>query len=144
MSEYELGLYRIIGEMIREIRTAKGMTLEEIAEKLNITRKTLQRYETGDRKIKIVTILELSHILAFDYDTFMSDAKLKLAGVDDAYLIKESSNYYHDSETRKIAQEIFEDKDMQLLFDLKKSTQADRLMDYARYLKEQHDRENGL
>ena len=59
-------------------------------------------------------------------------------------MVKEGSSYYTNNETRRIAQEIFEDNDMQLLFDLKKGTQADRLMDYARYLKEQHDKENGL
>lgn len=76
MSEYEIGLYRIIGEMMRDIRTSRGLTLEQIAEKLGVIPKTLQRYETGERKIKISTIIELSRILSFDYDTFMAEAKL--------------------------------------------------------------------
>lgn len=142
MSEYEIGLYRIIGEMIREKRTTRGFTLEQVAEQLGFIPKTLQRYETGERKIKINTIVELSKILGFNYDLFMAEAKARHAGEDN--IVQESASYYCDDETRKIAQEIFDDKDMRLLFDLKKSAQSDRLMDYAKYLKEQHDRENGL
>lgn len=47
MSEYEIGLYRIIGEMIRDVRTRRGFTLEQVAEQLGVVPKTLQRYETG-------------------------------------------------------------------------------------------------
>lgn len=32
MSEYEIGLYRIIGEMIREKRLDAGLTLEEVGQ----------------------------------------------------------------------------------------------------------------
>lgn len=144
MSEYEIGLYRIIGEMIRKKRLLRGFTLEQVAEQLKVIPKTLQRYETGERKIKINTIMELAIILNFNYDSFMAEAKAQHAGEDTFPMVKEESNYYANEETKRIAQEIFDDKDMQLLFDLKKGTQADRLMDYARYLKELHDKENGL
>jgi transcriptional regulator with XRE-family HTH domain len=100
MSEYEIDLYRIIGEMIREIRLSKGMSLEEVSNELGFTRKTLQRYETGEHKIKIGTIIKLSNILGFNYDKFMSDAKLRLVGKEP--LVREQT-YYADEETRKIA-----------------------------------------
>jgi transcriptional regulator with XRE-family HTH domain len=144
MSEYEIGLYRIIGEMIREARTSKGFTLDQVADKLRVIPKTLQRYETGERKIKISTIMDLASILSFDYDNFMSEAKTRLAGNETSMIREESPYYYTNEETRKIAQEIYNDKDMKLLFDLKKSAQSDRLMDYARYLKEKYNKDNGL
>jgi transcriptional regulator with XRE-family HTH domain len=141
MSEYEVGLYRIIGEMIREIRNIRKMTLEEIADKLGVTPKTLQRYETGARKIKISTIMELAEIMNFNYDEFMAEAKQRLAGTGDENAIP---YYAINEETRKIAQEIFDDKDMKLLFELKKTAKADELMNYAKFLKEQYERENNL
>lgn len=144
MSEYEIGLYRIIGEMIRDKRMSRDLTLEQVASQLGVIPKTLQRYETGERKIKINTIMELSHILSFDYDMFMAEAKNKLAGDSTPTIRESSSSYYVDDETRKIAQEIFEDDDMKLLFDLKKTTKANDLMNYAKFLKEQYDRENRL
>lgn len=145
MSEYEVGLYRIIGEMIREIRNIRKMTLEEIADKLGVTPKTLQRYETGARKIKISTIMELAEIMNFNYDEFMAEAKRRLAGTGDNITNENAIPYYAiNEETRKIAQEIFDDKDMKLLFDLKKTAKADELMNYAKFLKEQYERENNL
>lgn len=144
MSEYEISLYRIIGEMIRERRISKDLTLEEVANEIGVTPKTLQRYETGERKIKINTIMELSHILSFDYDRFMAEAKRRLTS-DDTQNITESGGYYYvNKEAEKIAQEIFEDEDMKLLFDLKKSVKGAELMNYARYLKEQYEKENRL
>ena len=144
MSEYEIGLYQIIGEMIREVRIMKELTLEQVANRLGFTSKTLQRYETGDRKIKISTIMELAEILGFDYDEFMSEAKQRHAGKEAVVMEDVTPYYVVDKETRKIAQEIFEDNDMKLLFDLKKTAKAEDLMSYAKFLKEQYERENNL
>lgn len=145
MSKYEMSLYQIIGEMIREKRVAAGLTLEDVATKINVIPKTLQRYETGERKIKIDTIIELSHVLSFDYDTFMAEAKSRLAS-DDTIDITENTlgQYYNNEEIRKIAQEIFDDADMKLLFDVKRSVKGQELINYAKYLKEQYERENNL
>lgn len=144
MSEYEIGLYKIIGEMIRGVRVARKFTLEEVAKKLEFTPKTLQRYETGERKIKLSTIVELSEILDFDYDDFMGEAKQRSA--NQSNVVREDSTPYLaiNNETRRIAQEIFDDSDMKLLFDLKKSAKAEDLMSYAKFLKEQYERENRL
>lgn len=79
MSDYEIGLYKIIGDMLREIRVGRDFTLDQIADKLDVTAKTVQRYEKGERKIKINTLMELSNILGFDYNKFMAEAKNKLA-----------------------------------------------------------------
>lgn len=143
MNEYEKDLYRIIGGMLREARVSKGFTLEQVSEKLGATAKTLQRYELGERKIKADALMELSSILEFDYLAFILNAKAQLAK-ENHNKATEKRYYYIDDETRAIAQEIYEDKDMKLLFDLKKTAQADRLMAYAKFLKEQYDKENGL
>lgn len=36
-----------IGERLRKLRLDKNMTLEEVGKRLNISRQTLQRYESG-------------------------------------------------------------------------------------------------
>ncbi len=78
MNEYDIELYKIIGGMIREIRVAKGYTLDDIADMIEVTRKTVQRYETGERKIRIATLMRLSELLGFDYYEFTEQAKRKL------------------------------------------------------------------
>jgi len=145
MSEYEVELYIIMGNMLREIRNDRGITLDQVSEKTGLTAKTIQRYETGERKIKISTVIELSSILDFDYNKFMAEAKSKLTNNNEPLMVRESSSYYTNDETRQIAQEIFENKDMRLLFDAVRDISPDRLkayVDLMKALKDKEDRNN--
>lgn len=121
MSDYEMELYKIIGDMVRERRVSCGITLDQLADKLNVTTKTVQRYETGERKIKINTVMALSDILGFDYNKFMAEAKSRLSGAE------ESTSYYLNEETAQIAQEIFENKDLRILFDASRKANPEDL-----------------
>ena len=38
----------IIGRQIKELRICANMTLEQLAEILDVSKRTLQRYESGD------------------------------------------------------------------------------------------------
>lgn len=38
---------RDIGKNIKELRCARGLTQEELAERLHVTRQTVSNYETG-------------------------------------------------------------------------------------------------
>ena len=52
-----------LGSRIRELRKEKNMTLEDVARKLNISRQTMSRYETGViPNIPYDTIESLGHI----------------------------------------------------------------------------------
>ncbi len=77
MSDSDLELYGIVGRMFREIRESKDLSLEVVAEYLQIAPKSLQRYECGERKIKIGTIKELCIFYKIDYDDFIKKAKLQ-------------------------------------------------------------------
>lgn len=121
MSEYELELYKIIGEMIRDRRQSLGITLEQLASDLGLTTKTIQRYETGERKIKINTVMEISKILNFDYNKFMADAKQRLSGECS------QAPYYLDEESAKLAQEIYDNKDLRILMDASRKAKPEDL-----------------
>ena len=77
MGESDLELYGIVGRMFREIRENKGLSLETGAEYLNIAPKSLQRYECGERKIKMGTIKDLCKFYHINYDDFIVEAKLR-------------------------------------------------------------------
>lgn len=77
MNESDLELYGIVGKMFREIREHKGLSLEVCATYLNIAPKSLQRYECGERKIKIGTIKQLCEFYKINYDDFINEAKLQ-------------------------------------------------------------------
>lgn len=51
------------GYKIAEARIAKGWSQQELAEKLDTTQKTIQRYESGARDIKSSVLIKLSSVL---------------------------------------------------------------------------------
>ena len=60
MSEQEAKLYEIMGKMLKEARLKAGFTLEQAGEKIGVIAKTIQRYETGQRKISMDKLMELT------------------------------------------------------------------------------------
>ena len=60
-----------IGKHIRNIRTAKQMTQEELAEKLFVTRQTVSNYETGKSQPDIDTLILIATALDTDVNTLI-------------------------------------------------------------------------
>lgn len=105
-----------IGNRIKSERESQGMTLKDVADKIGVATSTIQRYEAGAiQKIKLPVI----------------EAIAKNLGVNPAWLVGKSDDkhlpnnrqhegdpvYYLDEETRKLAQEIYEDSDLRILMD---------------------------
>lgn len=55
------------GNKLIEIRKAKGLTQEEVAEKCNISVRTIQRIESGSAEPRAFTIKLISESLGFDF-----------------------------------------------------------------------------
>ena len=77
MNDSELELYGIVGKMFREIRDERGLPLTVVSEYLQIAPISLQRYECGERKIKMGTIKQLCDYYKIEYDDFIREAKLR-------------------------------------------------------------------
>lgn len=129
MSDRQEKLYKIIGSMLREARLEKGYTLESAGEKLGVIAKTIQRYETGERKVGINKIMELTSIYDVDYTTFMNTAKRRLNTEENSVeeSAHEDSRYYLDDEVAKIAQEVYERPELRMLFSASRNVSADDL-----------------
>ena len=136
MSDYEKELYSIIGNMLRELRLKNDYTLEYIAEKLEVAPKTLQRYECGERKIKVGTIVELCDIYRVDYSEFMRQAKLKHLGEE---LPDASISYYLNEDARELAQFMFENPEYRVLFDASRKVKKEDIA----FVKQMMDRMRG-
>ena len=52
-----------IGENVRRIRIEKGMTQEELAEKVNVSHPTICRLETGVKIPSVMLCFEISKVL---------------------------------------------------------------------------------
>lgn len=136
MSDYEKELYSIIGNMLRELRLEKNFTLEYVADKLGVAPKTLQRYERGERKIKVGTITELCAIYGVDYSEFMKRAKLKHLGED---FTDTSIPYYFNDDARDLAQFMFENPEYKVLFDASRKVKKEDI----EFVKQMIDRVRG-
>lgn len=110
---------------IKEIRKKKGLTLLQVAERLGVSESTVQRYESGNIKnLKYETMVALSNLFGC--------TPAYLMGWDNSENTSESSfsdtqkEYYEDPDTARLAQEMFEDRDMRMLFDMKRNMSPER------------------
>ena len=61
-----------IGQRITELRKIKGLSQEDLAKSVNISRPSLAQIELGNRSVNILELQQLSMELGFSLDDFMS------------------------------------------------------------------------
>lgn len=62
-----------IGERIARLRKLKGLSQEDLAKRLNLSRPSLAQMELGNRSVDIQELQKLSLVLGFSLDDFMSE-----------------------------------------------------------------------
>lgn len=60
---------RDIGKNIRYLRESKGLTQDQLAEKLFVTRQTVSNYETGRTRPDVDMIVSIANVLETDANT---------------------------------------------------------------------------
>ena len=66
----------IIGRQIKELRICANMTLEQLAEILDVSKRTLQRYESGEATPDMRVLTQLVDLFGFSADYFIGKEKL--------------------------------------------------------------------
>ncbi|NLI87989.1 MAG: DUF4065 domain-containing protein [Bacteroidales bacterium] len=61
-----------IGHRIAELRKMKGLSQEDLAKRIKISRPSLAQIELGNRSVDILELQKLSQVLGFSLDDFMS------------------------------------------------------------------------
>ncbi len=61
------------GKILREFRVKKGLTQEQLSEKLGISLKYISRIENGNNGIKTQTLIKYINILGFTPNTIYKD-----------------------------------------------------------------------
>jgi|GEM_PF-312905 len=61
-----------IGQRIMELRKTKGLSQENLAKSIGMSRPSLAQIELGNRSVDVLELLRLSHVLAFSLDEFLS------------------------------------------------------------------------
>lgn len=113
-----------IGDRIKSRRLELGLSVDYIAEKLGKNRATIYRYENEDIKDLPITILEpLSKVL----NTTPADLMGWEDDTNKPRTANSSKSYYTNPETAQIAQEIYENKELSLLFDAARDAKPEDL-----------------
>ncbi|MCB0801400.1 MAG: helix-turn-helix transcriptional regulator, partial [Bacteroidales bacterium] len=61
------------GKLIKELRLKKGMTQEELADKTEVSARTIQRIENGEVDPRAYTLQMIARALEVDYSLFMEN-----------------------------------------------------------------------
>ncbi len=104
--------------IFRKIREQSGLTQQQLADKLGISRSAVGMYEKGEREPNFETL----ELIA---DTFNVDMNYLLGKKPTTEIIPDS--YYLNEDTKKIAQEIYENKELSLLFDAARTAKPEDL-----------------
>ena len=67
--------YYAIGQRIRKIRKAHGLSQEELAEKVGISTTHMSHIETGNTKLSLPVFVDLAHALEIRTDELISDGE---------------------------------------------------------------------
>lgn len=61
-----------IGQRIMELRKTKGLSQEDLAMRIGMSRPSLAQIELGNRSVDVFELFQLSHALSFSMDEFLS------------------------------------------------------------------------
>jgi transcriptional regulator with XRE-family HTH domain len=61
-----------IGQRLAELRKVKGLSQEELAKTIKISRPSLAQIELGNRTVDVLELQKLSQVLGFSLDDFMA------------------------------------------------------------------------
>ena len=65
--------YTVIGQRIKQARLAKNLTQEDLAEKLNVSRQSVTKWESGKSLPNLENIKEISNIFSVSIDLLVGD-----------------------------------------------------------------------
>lgn len=73
-----------IGKQLKEARIASGMTQEEVAEKINMTRQTISNWENEKTYPDIISIIKLSDIYSISLDDLLKGDKKMIKHLEES------------------------------------------------------------
>ena len=80
--------YYAIGQRIRKIRKARGLSQEKLAEKVGISTTHMSHIETANTKMSLSTFVELAAILEVRTDELLYDNRPEDRSTSIAYITK--------------------------------------------------------
>ena len=122
------------GLRLLQLRKASKLTQDELSKKIGVSRSAVGMYEKGEREPDFDTLERFADFFNVDTDY--------LTGRSDKTTMIPESGYYTNPETAASAQEMFDDPDMQFLYDMKRNMDPARFKVHMDYMKELYRQEN--
>ena len=129
-----------VGEKIKMYREKKGYTLEELGNRVGVGKSTIRKWENGIiknmRRDKIQILAEVLGCSPLEFIDVDEKVIEKYQKELDEYVVRQqekedakgtSNIYYKDIETQEIAQQIFQNEELRLLFDAAKDASPEDL-----------------
>lgn len=129
-----------VGEKIKMYREKKGYTLEELGNRVGVGKSTIRKWENGIiknmRRDKIQILAEVLGCSPLEFIDVDEKVIEKYQKELDEYVVRQqekedakgpSTIYYKDIETQEIAQQIFQNEELRLLFDAAKDASPEDL-----------------
>lgn len=113
--------------VFKYLRMREGYTQAELAEKLGVSKSTISMYENGNRKPDYESLEHIADFFNVDMD-FLT-ARTPEDGDNDEH-------YYTNPETRRLAQEIYQNPDLRILFDASRNLEPDDIHAVANMIKQ--------
>lgn len=111
------------GEILKMLRTEKGITQVEMAEMLGISRSSVGMYEQGKREPDFELEEKIADLFNVSLDFLRTGDMTKHGG------------WYLDEETAREAQRVFDDPDTRMLFDAARDASPEAIRLAAEMLK---------
>lgn len=120
--------------VLKSLRKTRGLTQDELAKILKISRSTIGMYENGSREPDYETLEAIA-------DYFNVDIDYLLGRTNKTTILP--NHYYLNDETRQIAQEAFENPELRTLFKVARDIPPERLRAHIEFMKSLKEQERG-
>lgn len=117
--------------ILKRLRTASGYSQQELADKLGISKSSINMYERGERQPNFETLEMIADFFNVDIDY--------LLGRTDKTTILPESSYYMNEDARELAQFMFENPEYKVLFDASRKVKKEDI----EFVKQMIDRIRG-
>ena len=131
-------------DRLRELRTQRGFSQQDLADRTNQTKQAISQYERGVRRPDMDTLLALCDIfnVSVDYITGKEDVTIRLVDKNGIRKLDTGECHHLNPETEQIAQFIYDDPDLHALFDAARGNKPDNLKLAAEMLKRMKETNN--
>ena len=119
-------MYDIFEQLLQQ----NSITTYRLCKDTGISQTTISNWKSGRSMPKQDKLQKIAEYFGVTVDYLMGNEK------------DENVQYYLNDETREIAQEIFDNKDMRTLFDMSRKMTPDRLKAHIEFMKKLQESEN--